>query len=184
MLDKQFYVKNALIYGAVSIAYLMISYSVGVDYMVSFVNTGISFVIPTAVLVFIGIQLRKEMGGFMKFSEAILPLFITYLLGSFLLLAFNHVLNTVIDPDLPYKTLEVVTEKTMAMMEGFGVPDEALDETMKGFEIAKDEAMANFTLFGFIKTYAFSAVFGLIYVLIAGAISQKKNPNPLDQVEN
>lgn len=184
MLDKEFYIKNGLIYGAITIAYLMISYAMGIDFMVGMINTVIGFIIPIGILVYIGLEVRKASGGFVKFADNFKSLFLVFALGAFLLMLFNHILNTVIDPDLPYKMYEQVIENTMSMMEGFGTPEEALDATMVAFEEGREKVSENFTALGFVMTYLTSLIMGIIYSLIAAAITKKNNPNPLDAVQN
>lgn len=184
MLDKEFYIKNGLIYGAITIAYLMISYSIGLDFMVGMFNTILGFVFPIGILVFIGFQVRKEFGGFVSFSDSFKSLMIVFALGAFLLMLFNHILNTAIDPDLPYKQYDIVVHNTMETLENFGTPEEAIDETMRAFEEGRDKIHENFTIMGFIGTYMLSLVMGAIYSLIAAAITKKNNPNPLEEVQN
>lgn len=178
MLNKDFYIKYALIYAVVSIVYLMVIYLVGMDAMVSFWNMGVSIVLGIGLLVFVGLEARKLLGGYMAFSEAFKNIFIVYALGAFLYLLFNHVLNTVIDPALPGKMFQATLDKTMGMMESLNVPEEEIDKAYDQMEVAKADMKDAFTVMGFIRTYFTTLAFGAISSLIAAAITKKNNPNP------
>jgi hypothetical protein len=184
MLEKDFYIKNGLIYGLVNIIYLMITYVMGIDAMMSYYNVGISLLVGLGLMTYMGTQVRVANGGFMTLSEGFKSIMVVYALGAFLYLLFNHVLATVIDPELPAKMAEATIEKTMAMMEGFNMPEDQLDEVYEQMEEVKVSMHETYTIVGFIKTYFMSLAFGAIGALIGAAITKKENPNPFaDSIE-
>ena len=182
MLDKEFYIKNGLIYGTVNIVYLMITYVMGMETMMSYYNVGFSFLIGLTLMVFMGTQVRKELGGFMTLGEGFKNILIIYATGAFLYLLANHVLATVIDPELPSKMAQATIDKTMSMMENFDVPEEQMDETYDELTGSIKESMADtYTLAGFIKTYFMTVAMGAIGSVIGAAITKKENPNPFEE---
>lgn len=178
MLDKDFYIKNGLLYGVVNIIYLMVTYIMGIDVMMSFWNVGLSMIVGLGMMVFIGTQVRKGLGGYMTLSDGFKSIMVVYALGMFLYLLFNHLLGTMIDPELPGKLAEATIEKTMSMMESFDVPEEVLEETYAEMENVRVDIHDNYTIGGFVKTYITSVAFGAIGALIGAAITKKENPNP------
>lgn len=178
MLEKEFYIKNGLIYGVVSIVYLMVTYILGVETMVSYWNVGASLVVGLALMIYMGNAARKQNGGYATFADSFKNIVFIMALGYFLYLLFSFALNTIIDPALPGKMFDATLDKTMAMMEDFNVPEEALEETYDQMAIAKEEMYETYTVFGFIKTYFLMIGFGAIGALIAAAITKKENPNP------
>lgn len=178
MLDKEFYIKNGLIYGVISIVYLMITYIMGIDAMISYWNMGISLVVGLGLMVYMGLQSREQAGGFATLGENFKNILIIMGLGYFLYLLFNFALNTIIDPQLPVKMFDATIENTMAMMEKFNVPEEELDAAYDQLEIAKEEIHSTYTIFGFLKSYLIMIGFGSVGAVIAAAITKKENPNP------
>lgn len=177
MLDKQFYLKNGLIYGGVNSLYLLITYVMGVDTMISYYNMGFSLVLGLALMFFMSIQVRKELGGFMTLGDGFKNLMVIYALGTFIYLVINHLLGTVIDSELPMKLAEATIEKTMALMEGL-MPEEALDEVYENMGEVREKVMDTYTLLGFVKIFAQTVAMGAIGAIIVSAITKKENPNP------
>lgn len=179
MLNKDFYIKNGFIYGLVNIIYLMITYVMGMDTMMSYANMGVSMLVGLGLMVYMGTQVRKEMGGFMTMGEGFKNIMVVYALGAFLYLLFNHVLATVIDPELPGKMAEAALDKTMSMMDSMGLPEDQLDESYDQLSTEmKKNMQETYTVFGFVKAYLLTVLFGAIGALIGAAITKKVNPNP------
>jgi len=179
MLNKEFYIKNGLIYGTVNIVYLMITYVLGMDAMMSYYNVGISILVGLGIMIFMGTQVRNEMGGFMTLGEGFKNIMVIYALGAFLYLLANHVLATVIDPELPSKMAQATIDKTMSMMESFDVPEDQMDETYDELTSSIQKSMKDtYTIGGFIKTYFMTVAMGAIGAVIGAAITKKENPNP------
>tara|TARA_R110002050_G_scaffold109799_5_gene221553 strand:+ start:309 stop:866 length:558 start_codon:yes stop_codon:yes gene_type:complete len=182
MLDKEFYIKNGLIYGVVNMVYLMITYVMGVDTMISYWNSGASILIGLGMMVYMGIQVRNANGGFMTLGEGFKSILVIYALGAFLYLLFNFVLGQVIDPELPGKLAEATINKTIAMMENFDLPEDQLDTIYDEMETKVQDQMASmYTITGFIQTYLMTVAFGAIGALIGAAITKKANPNPFEE---
>lgn len=182
MLDKEFYIKNGLIYGVVNMVYLMITYVLGVDVMISYWNSGASILIGLGMMVYMGIQVRNAQGGFMTLGEGFKSVLVIYALGAFLYLLFNFVLGQVIDPELPGKLAEATLEKTIGMMENFDLPEDQIDTMYDEMETKiKDQMEGMYTLSGFLQTYLMTIAFGAIGAVIGAAITKKENPNPFEE---
>ena len=184
MQDREFYIKNGLIYGSVNIIYLMITYVMGVDAMMSYYNVIISLVVSLGLMIFMGTQVRSARGGYMSLKEGFKSIMVIYALGAFLYLLFNHMLGTVIDPELPSKMAEATIEKTMAMLESLNVPEDQLDETYDKMGDVKTAVHENYTLAGFVTSYFWTVLLGSIGALIGAAITKKENPNPFSETND
>ncbi len=184
MLDKDFYIKNGLIYGIASIVYLMVTYLMGISAMTSMWNSLIQFLVFLGLFVYIGLEARKIFGGYMSFSDAFKSIFLSFALGAFLYLLFNFVLNTMIDPALPGKLFDSGVETAISMMEKFGMGENEIEKVYDEMISKKEEVYDSFTLGGFFLSYVYFLLFGAIGAAIAGAITKKNNPNPFAEVEN
>lgn len=182
MQDSQFYIKNGLLYGTVNIIYLMITYVMGVDAMMSYFNVAISMAVGLGLMVFMGIQVRNARGGYMTLGDGFKSIMVIYALGAFLYLLFNHMLGTVIDPELPGKLAEATIDKTISMMESFDMPEDQVEEMYDQLnnEVSKS-VYDNYTMFGFVKTYMMTLFFGSIGAVIGAAITKKEDPNPFSE---
>ena len=184
MMDKEFYIKHGLIYGVVTITYLMITYIMGIGAMVSGWNSAIQFAMAIGLFVFIGIEARKLSGGFINFGEAFKAIFLSFALGSFLFLLFNFVLNTVIDPSLPGQLFEEGVKSAISVMENFGMDEDTVEKTYDQMMESKDKVYDSFTLSGFLLSYVYTLAIGAIGIAISALIVKKKDPNPFSEVEN
>ena len=103
--------------------------------------------------------------------------------GFFVIVAFDFVLNTLIEPELPMELYDKVVEKTMKMLQGIGSDEATLNETYKKFEEGRVAVSEKYTAFGVIRTYMSGLFFqGLVAALIALFI-KKNNPNLFSESE-
>lgn len=130
------------------------------------------------ILLVSGFNIRKAEGGYLKFGKAFLSVFVAGMIMSLLSTIWNIILFNVVDPGLAEALMDVMAEKMLAMMEGFGAPmDEIEDEMQKGF----DEAAGQFSIGGQLLGFVTGAFWWAIGALIIGAIV-KKNP-PADSLD-
>ena len=168
------FVKYALLFGVVHIVYQLISYLIGVNFMASFWNAGISIVFNIAILVYIMLQVKNLHGGFIDFKKLFVNTSIILIFGLFLSVMFDYVLNTVIDPELPFKIVDASFENTLGLLEDMGVPDETLDEAYSQMELAKAEMEEEYTVAQFFPTYLMSYGLWTILNLILSLILKKE----------
>ena len=130
------------------------------------------------LLIYLGINYRNDIGGILSYGDAFkfsfLVFFVSYVVG----IIFQIALYTVIDPELPEIMKQLTVEKTVEMMEGFGMSDEALDAAIIGVEDGIDEAT---TPMGMIKSSPWGILFLLFFSAIA-AIFIKRNPPVSDRI--
>ena len=172
------WLKGGLILAGVSILLTMLTYVIDVSLMVEWWFGVVSLLISMGLLIYLGINYRNDIGGILSYGDAFkfsfLVFFVSYVVG----IIFQIALYTVIDPELPEIMKQLTVEKTVEMMEGFGLSDEALDAAIIGVEDGIDEAT---TPMGMIK----SAPLGIFFLLFFSAISAifiKRNPPVSDRI--
>ena len=170
----QLSLKNGLIIGIVITLISAVLYFI--DPLLAFTNfwVGIlTFVVFIALMVYAGITLRKEAGGFWTFGEAFKSFLVMSLVIAVLSTAYNALLMGVIDPELPEKAGVVVDGKTREMMAKITSSEEQVDEIMAKNGSAVDGLRVTpknmVTSFGVML--AFYGVFSLILAAIL-----KKHP--------
>ncbi|QNN43402.1 DUF4199 domain-containing protein [Pedobacter roseus] len=136
------------------------------------------FVLFIALLVVVGINIRKEIGGFWTFGEAFKAFLIISLILALTATLYNVILMKFIDPDLPAKAAAAIEDAQRAMMEKFGMAKEQVDEAMAkagNMQEKLEPTFKNiFTSFG-----VSLALYGVLS-LILSAILKKKEPVRLD----
>ena len=130
-----------------------------------------SFVLYCGLIIYFGIEYRKELGGFMSFGTGFQFAFVSLLIMLVINTIGNMLLFLVLDPGLGPRMADLIMENTLNMMDSFGageLPADQMDEMKKGFVEA-------YTAWGMIKGAAFLLVFYAILALILGAIIKKKD---------
>ena len=172
------WLKGGLILAGVSILLTMLTYVIDVSLMVEWWFGIVSLLISMGLLIYLGINYRNDIGGILSYGDAFkfsfLVFFVSYVVG----IIFQIALYTVIDPELPEIMKQLTVEKTVEMMEGFGLSDEALDAAIIGVEDGIDEAT---TPMGMIKS-APLGIFFLIFFSAISAIFIKRNPPVSDRI--
>jgi hypothetical protein len=165
-------VKYGLIAGFIGILLQTFMYLMGVQFMATW-WVGISVLVLIVVMyVILSLRIRKDNGGFITFKEAFGRVFLMCLIAATCSTLFSLLLYHVIDPELPQKMQDAIMDKTLAMMERMGAPQEKIDEISEKLK----ESGNNFSVAGQIKSYIFAIIFGAIFALIMGAIIKKERP--------
>jgi hypothetical protein len=168
--------KWGLIFGGASIALTAISYAVDYAILADWKFGILVLVFLLGATIYAGINYRNQVGGFLAYGKAFQHGFILLAIAGIITTMFNLLLYTVIDSELPAKLTEITIENTRKMMEGFGMPEDKLDEAM---EDAKARAQGQFSGFGLVKTYAFALIFYAIVALITSIFVRKNNPEEM-----
>jgi len=181
--DKNFILQYGLLYGLIISGYSLITYIIGVDFMISWYSIGISLVIPFAITYYIGVKARSKNGGYITWKEAFLELFMVLAAGMFITVAFSFTLNTIIDPDLPNEIYDKTIEKTMTIMEDLGSDDEVMEKTYAEFEKGREDMQNAFTPLGLVKSYFSSLLLAALAAALISLFVKKENPNPFSETE-
>lgn len=169
---RDFLLKWGLIIGLVQCAVSLVSYLLGIGWMVSFTFAFLNILVLAGGPIYAGIVWKKEQGGYLGFKNAFAVIFIVFAASGFVLLGYNVLMFTVIAPEVPGQVKEAVAEKTFNMMERFGAPEDSIEEAME--EIEKSEM--EYTPANLVKGYFTSWIWGAIIALIGAAIIKKNRP--------
>ena len=77
-------------------------------------------VINLGLVIYFGLQYRKEEEGYLTFKEGFLHGFVLLLISGFIGILFSALLYNVIDPELPEILTDATIEQTRTMLENFG----------------------------------------------------------------
>lgn len=166
-------IKFGIIMGGIGIVLTLLLYAVDYSFLADWKLGVIMLLVFIGFIIYAGINYRNQIGGFIPFGKAFQHGFIALAVAGLIGTACNLLLFTVIDPELPQKLADVTIEKTAAMMEGFGVSGEQLDEQLAKM---KEEMPAKFGPVGLLTQYMWSLIFYAVLALISGLIVRKNQP--------
>lgn len=162
--------KSGLIAAGITIAYTLIAYLVGIEL---FTNFWMPMVIIFGIVVYLIFSLKKvrESLGNMSFATGFLNFSVMSALYVFVSQLFNFLLLNVIDPEFGIAVTDVIIDKTIGLMEGFGAPESEIIKAVDAMEV-DFESQKSFlgALWGWIKFYGFFVIIGLI----AAAVMKSK----------
>jgi hypothetical protein len=115
---------------------------------------------------------KSVLQGFISFKQAFSSFFITVAIGILLSTVVNIILFNFIDPEAAEIIKQATIEASVSMMEGFGAPQDAIDQT-----ISQMENTNQFAIDSLLKSLAWQFLFYSIVGLIVAAFMKKKDPN-------
>ena len=108
---KDYILKNGLILGSISITLLVASYAIGVDFFLNDTWSVIKGILPYIVLIFLVIEYKKLVGGYISFKETFTVTLGITVAGAFLSTFFSILLFNFIDPDFAVQLKDFTVEK-------------------------------------------------------------------------
>ena len=163
--------KWGLVVGVIGAILTLLLYVMGPAYMVKWWVGLLSLAVFIGLVIYGGINYRKEIGGYMDFGPAFIHGFLTLAIAGLIGTVLNLLLYTVVDPTLPEALTEAAVEQAMAMAEGFGAPPEALEQAE---ENAREQSAGQFTAMGLVKQYFIGLIIYAVLALITGLIVRRK----------
>lgn len=149
--------------GATLAAIVVLIYTVNLDFMVEW---WLSIALLTVVITFgvvAGIQAKNNNSGFLSFKGAFVNYFLTIAVGTAISAMVGIVIFNVVDPEAATHLNEQILLKSKQMMEGFGLPQEAIATALD--EASKKD---NFSIGSQVQSYVFSlALYALIGLIVA-----------------
>jgi cytochrome c biogenesis protein CcdA len=166
--SKNLGVIYGLINGGVAIVFTVILYLGGAKTFVSPIAY-LGTVLPIVVCVIGALQIRKQHGGYLEFSEALKNTFLILVIGSLLATLFHYILFNFIDVSFREALAQETAEKVQQLMHKFGAPEEKIDK-------AVEETMSknNYTVGKLLLGFVFGCIWWFIVALIVSAIIKRK----------
>lgn len=144
--------------------------------MVSFSPFIFSIIIPLIVTILFSIDLRKKIGGYWVFKQAVTGFFIMFAVCYAVnYVGVNLIFAKVIEPQMVEKTQSAVVKASGEMMEKQGADQEKIDEAQEKIQKKFDEQKEN-SLTKVISGFGISLIFIFVVSLIFAAIFKKDPP--------
>lgn len=158
---------------AVSVILTMLLYAVDYTLMVQLKILFIFLAIYFGIVIYAGLEYRKSIGGFMPYGKAFQHGYLIFIISGLIATIFSMLLYFVIDTELPQKLTDASIENTREMMEGFGAPEDAIDNAL---EQAKEATAEQFTVTGIALGYIRILVVSAVMALISALFVRKNQP--------
>jgi len=176
---------NGLLAGAIVLVLYIVFYII--NPLLQYTNTGVSLLVPVitiALLVVLGLDIRKKIGGFWSYGEALISLIIISFAIVAIVTLYNFVIFKFVNPELPAKISAAVSESMSEKLTNAGLDQSKIDEFTKTFENGEFEAKLKPTLLNELIAFGGSLFFYVIVALIVAATIKKKAPlSPLSEDE-
>ena len=172
---KKLALTNGLIWAAINIALFLLVYYAKPDLMGSFAYAGISIAIGLGLAIYFCIDIRKKIGGYWSFKEALGSIFILFFTQALIVLFFTTIFGKFIEPSYPAKIKEIALKSTQTMMEKMGMDQEKVDEEVQKLDVSLEKSL-NPGVKDLLKTIATSAIMYFIGALIFAAIFKRERP--------
>ena len=114
---KDYILKNGLILGSISIILLLSSYAIGVDFFLNDTWAIIKSILPYILLIFLVIEYKKLVGGYISFKETFTVSLGISVAGAFLSTFFSILLFNFIDPEFAVQLKNVTVEKLVIQLD-------------------------------------------------------------------
>ena len=167
-------ITNGLIWGAVSIVLFLVLYFVAPEMQGNWVGGTLSMVVGIALAVFFCLDMRKKAGGYWTFSEALLNIFIMFLIAAAISYFFTIGFSKMV-PEYAVRMKESVMNSTEATYRSVGLGEDKLAEAMSKLSEQLDKQF-NPTPLQMITGFGITAVMYFIGALIFAAIFKKTQP--------
>ena len=168
--------KWGLIVGGISIALTCVAYAVDYSMLANWKFGIFVLALLIGLTIYAGINYRNEIGGFLAYGKAFQYGFILMAISGLISTLFTVLLYTVIDPELPAKLTDVALDNAQKMMEGFGMPEDQMDQAM---EDARKRTENQFSMSGLAMSFGIGLI---IYAVLASITSIFVRKNPPDEV--
>ena len=132
---KKLALNNALIWAAINIAIFLLIYYVKPDLMGSFAFTGIQALVGIGLAIYFCIDMRKKIGGYWSFKEALGNIFTMFFIQAIIVFFFTIVFAKFIEPEYAVKMKEIVSVSTQEMLENIGMDQDKIDQAMAESDI-------------------------------------------------
>lgn len=145
-------------------------------WLVSFSPLIFSIAIPLIITILFSIDLRKKIGGYWNFKQAVTGFFVMFAICYAVnYVGVNLLFAKVIEPQMVEKTQEAVKNATGQMLEKQGADQEKIDEAQEKIQKKFDEQKENSPT-KVITGFGISLIFIFVISLIFAAIFKKEPP--------
>lgn len=163
---------SGLLTAAISIVMMFVVYLMGPSAMSNGWMKFVLFLVSLALMIYLGLQGRKEVGGFWSYGQAFKYLIVMSLVSIPLVMVFNFVLLKV-DPEFFQQVNQIAIDSQTEMFEKFGMDEDQINEAVTQAE-ANMEKM--FTLEGQLWGLGIGLLFHVVLDLVLAIFIKKNKP--------
>ena len=167
---KSLSINNGLVLGLILSVITVLMYALNLDLFTKWWVGIILFLLALGLGVYSAIKFKQQQ-GFLTFKQGFSAYFITVAVGSFISTLIGIVIFTFVDPEAATYLNEQILIMTKEAMEGFGAPQETIQEALM-----EAEKKNNFALVEQLKAFVWRLLFYCIFGLIVALIVKKNNP--------
>ncbi|TYA55958.1 DUF4199 domain-containing protein [Formosa maritima] len=167
---KTLSINNGLVLGLILSVITVLMYALNLDLFTKWWVGIILFFLSLGIATYSAIKFKQHQ-GFLTFKQGFSSYFITVAVGSFIATIIGIVIFTFVDPDAATYLNEQILIMSKEAMEGFGAPQETIQEALM-----KAEKVNNFALVEQLKAFVWRLLFYSIFGLIVALIVKKNDP--------
>ncbi len=164
-----------LIWAFIDIVIFLVTYYVKPEAMTSMYYGGISYLIKIGLVIFFSLELRKKMGGYWTFKEALSAIFIMFVSSGLITYIFTTIFAKWIEPDYSRTMITLTEQSTLKMFESMGMDQDTIDKSTTDLR-EKLEAQFNPGIKEAFTTFGIMVIFNFVGALIFAAIFKKNKP--------
>lgn len=168
-------VKYGLIWAVINIVIFLLVYYGVPQIMGTWKHSIVQFVVGIGLAIYFTLEIRKQIGGFWSFKEALKNIFVLFIIPTIVVYFFSIIFGKWIEPEYPAKITEISLNATTEMMESMTSDQEVIDETIAEMEKGLEQQF-NPSFMDIIKSVAISALIYFIGALIWAAIFKRDRP--------
>lgn len=168
-------VKYGLIWSAINIVVFLLVYYGMPQIMGTWKHSIIQFVVGIGLAIYFTLEIRKQIGGFWSFKEALKNIFILFIIPTVVVYFFSIIFGKWIEPEYPAKITEISLNATTEMMESMTTDQEVIDETIAEMEKGLEKQF-NPGIMDILQSIAISALIYFVGALIWAAIFKRDRP--------
>jgi hypothetical protein len=166
---------NGLIWGAISVVLFLVLYYIAPELLGSWIGSTLTVLIGIGLAVFFCLDMRKKAGGYWSFSQALLNIFIMFLVSTAISYFFTIIFSKYIEPEYAGKMKEMMMTNVASTYKSVGMDDAQVEKSMSAMSAEFDKTF-NPTFSQMIVGFGISATLYFIGALIFAAIFKKERP--------
>lgn len=179
---KRAAITNALIWAVINIIIFLLVYYASPTMMANPAFGFITIAIGIGLAIYFTIDLRKKIGGYWSFREALGNIFLMFFVQVVIYSVFTTAFAKWIEPEYANMMREATLNATTQMAETFSSDQEQIDKMIEEAE-KSIEKQVNPGFMDFVQGLAIGAIFYFIGALIFAAIFKRERPvfAPVDE---
>lgn len=179
---KTLALKYGLTWAAINIVIFLLLYYGTPQFIGSWKQSVLQIVVGVGLAIYFTLEIRKQIGGFWGYREAISAIFILFIVPSVILFFFALIFGKWIDPGYNARIAEATLNTTTELLEKISTDQEMIDKTIEETELALEKQL-NPSIGDVFKALGFSVLMYFIMAMIWAAIFKRERPVFLTQSE-